>query len=1237
MMNQQAINVGKQLADVITTYVFPFICLAALLWALWIGIEFARANNEGARKRAKKRFIDAISIVMIFVMCSGIMVAANIAFSSIPYMPYSFLGPQNGGTGGGWFTDSNGNKIPIAYTPGAQNRQGFNGAYDFTTPLVFEGGNPTDMWNQQIIREQTLSKVANVATGGQTTGHIISNTIVSNYGWERIYTKYDINETKKAENPIKLSLTDPGGSMETIWEVMKGAWNDRPVTWGYSRDNFGLAISTLEGEGLGYRGDSLIETRPTALLGIPKTTAIGPAFIQTGALLLQPMPATLGRIDFSTGPQVTMPVPMLKPADTYTTMNLIPTPSQPLVDPVFPTPTRTDDMLNSTIPTLWQSSRSWIERLMGFDNPMFTSVWQNPRTITIPSPAGDVTRFDPAFSALDPYRKMMGEARAIADGVVVAAGNTETDSPYDEAWVVIKHNTPLPGHKETFSYYGGLFGAIKIPTALAKVYNSDPSDFQIIPGPTAVTAFTNQFTAATTTDPTGASAALVVTPVAGPLPDGANKHGTNFGPGAITYDHVVFASSAENYANYVANSAVTGIDFTTPASNPNNPKGYWMLNTNDPRRATDATRALTADSTIIKGFGNGYSPVNDDYKLKLTVEGKTVEQEAEYWIPTSVFNRNLDHDYNTFTYTHTPLGPLSFSIPTPLPTYFETLTTGYDPNHGTYDNNLVGRMVRKNEFIGYVGGGLLDPGSGQMKWADFLDAEGNMVDEEGNVVEDPMTLLLSMFDPTGALQAAIDIKESLQKLVADVKKVYEDTKELILDIPNGVITAINETLINPYNGVRDLIATVPPLAAKVPPKIDPIPLITIPDPTPVLRPDAGFIPGVNYFTERHLKFRIISGDPIGDISEETGDSTIPGIPDPSIGKEIPTSDGLPSLFLGLDSWNSYLIPPQGYGNGRYEGHTINPMYYFKAVVADYDALSPEDRAARPAKNNFTEGFFYPQITINGWGTPDVPLEDKGGMPANMDGYDANPLTYNEPTWETLGISPIAMAQGPAVTITSEFGMRNHPVLGGQKKHEGVDISAGTSLFNTEVRAVADGEIVRIVRPNKSYYTNANTAATAAKNGALLAANNAKGRLVGTPPVLKPYIWGTAMGFVGVPGKGNPLGWNDLGDNSPSGYHIVIKHDKQIQGQNAYSVYVHLADIPNAELKVGSRVAQAQPIAIMGNTGTRPGMIPSSAGNSGIHLHFGIKLGMDYANSVSVNPRRHIALQPNISGTPNLVD
>jgi murein DD-endopeptidase MepM/ murein hydrolase activator NlpD len=76
--------------------------------------------------------------------------------------------------------------------------------------------------------------------------------------------------------------------------------------------------------------------------------------------------------------------------------------------------------------------------------------------------------------------------------------------------------------------------------------------------------------------------------------------------------------------------------------------------------------------------------------------------------------------------------------------------------------------------------------------------------------------------------------------------------------------------------------------------------------------------------------------------------------------------------------------------------------------------------------------------------------------------------------DTTGVAataqPIAAVSVPAgmplmsATLTSDFGMRTHPVLGGRRNHKGVDLAQPTG---TPVYATADG-IVSMAEPFSSY-------------------------------------------------------------------------------------------------------------------------------------------------------------------------
>jgi hypothetical protein len=42
-------NFGSELGTIITAYMMPMICIVAIVWALWIGVQWMTAKDESGR------------------------------------------------------------------------------------------------------------------------------------------------------------------------------------------------------------------------------------------------------------------------------------------------------------------------------------------------------------------------------------------------------------------------------------------------------------------------------------------------------------------------------------------------------------------------------------------------------------------------------------------------------------------------------------------------------------------------------------------------------------------------------------------------------------------------------------------------------------------------------------------------------------------------------------------------------------------------------------------------------------------------------------------------------------------------------------------------------------------------------------------------------------------------------------------------------------------------------------
>ena len=130
--------------------------------------------------------------------------------------------------------------------------------------------------------------------------------------------------------------------------------------------------------------------------------------------------------------------------------------------------------------------------------------------------------------------------------------------------------------------------------------------------------------------------------------------------------------------------------------------------------------------------------------------------------------------------------------------------------------------------------------------------------------------------------------------------------------------------------------------------------------------------------------------------------------------------------------------------------TANPA--FANASANADILAPL-RAAQAAKQQTGDEEF--RQLFSSWQSMDKPAARQ-----NLVAISRGPNTINGgaiPGFAPQKVSIPSLVPVDGVKLTSDFGMRWHPVLGGRRQHKGVDLAAPTG---TPIHAAADGVVGR---------------------------------------------------------------------------------------------------------------------------------------------------------------------------------
>jgi hypothetical protein len=337
----------------------------------------------------------------------------------------------------------------------------------------------------------------------------------------------------------------------------------------------------------------------------------------------------------------------------------------------------------------------------------------------------------------------LAEARAVADGTIVEIGHIFTDSPYKQAYVVVKHDEPLYG-MEAFTYYGGLYGMMNIgqyfDTGVSMnfwdSYELFPFEFK----------FNVTFTwVDTSTGSPGVPFQVtytIRTSDDNPEPHVFGNIGEYIGPGGIHFAGRWWSAHGESQLiSSHGTESITSLEFP--------PVTYHIV---EPITVAQATQyeyyppELDDDSFVgledlfHTTVGNeltgvpSYSLINNDYWLpptflnpgfgsKYNLLNQEVSFEGEYpgcdddeCVKFSGFYEfeTLSERNKAKVILHTAFGVskmeacifVNEEIVKPHPDKEGVINFHSHRSDGAF-------RVEKGQFLGYIGGGLLDPGAGQ--------------------------------------------------------------------------------------------------------------------------------------------------------------------------------------------------------------------------------------------------------------------------------------------------------------------------------------------------------------------------------------------------------------------------------------------------------------------------------------------------------------------------------------------